>query len=73
MRIIQECTDVNLKSKALEMLIIILPTLDKNYLRDTVINSLETVRANNTDTEINMRLLTLYDKLATVLTPEDIG
>ena len=73
LKIIQETQDTGLKLKCLEMLIVILPTLDKNYLWDTVIGALELVRSSNPDTEINMRLLTLYDKLAAVLSPEDIG
>ena len=55
------------------MLIVTLPSLDKTFLRENLLSSLEKLRETSNDTEINMRLLTLYDKLSEELTPEDIG
>ncbi len=73
MKIIEETDNMPLKLKGLSTLILILPKLDKSYLWDSVLVALEKVRTSNNDTDVNMLLLTLYDKLASNLTPEDIG
>ena len=73
MKTLESSDNHDLKLKGLEVLIAILPSLDKNYLRDNVLVTLEKLRENNNDTEVNMHLLTLYDLLASALTPEDIG
>lgn len=73
MHVVETDDNPPLRLKGLEILILILPSLDQNFLRDSVVITLDKVRQGNNDTDVNMHLLTLYDKLASALTPEDIG
>lgn len=76
-RLIMILTDanmpLNLKEKGCEILIEILSILDRNYLRDTVLKALQWLRENINEPLICMHLLTLYNNIASALTPEDIG
>lgn len=73
MSVIETSENLQLKLKSLQQLILIVDKLDKNYLRDQVLITLEKIWASNQDTDINMHLLTLYEKISGALTPEDIG
>jgi len=73
MNVIENSDNPQLKLKSIQQLIFIVDKLDKNYLWDQVLITLEKVRTTSQDTDINMYLLTLYEKISGALTPEDIG
>lgn len=64
---------LNLKEKGCEVLIEILSVLDRNFLRDNILKTLQSLRENINEPAICMHLLTLYSGIASALTPEDIG
>lgn len=76
-RLIMLLTDtgipLNIKEKGCEVLIEILSVLDRNFLRDNILKTLQSLRENINEPSICMHLLTLYNNIASALTPEDIG
>ena len=73
LQIIEKSENHDLRVKALQVLVLVIPQVDQNYIKDHIFVALEKVRQSSNDTELNMLLLSLYDKLASALTPEDIG
>ena len=55
------------------MLIQILSVLDRNFLRDSILKTLQSLRDSINEPTICMHILTLYSGIAGTLTPEDIG
>jgi len=64
---------LNLKEQGCEVLIQILSVLDRNFLRDNILKTLQALRDSINEPTICMHILTLYSGIAGTLTPEDIG
>lgn len=64
---------LNLKEHGCEVLIEILSLLDRNFLRDNILKCLQSLRDSINEPTICMHILTLYEGIASTLTPEDIG
>jgi len=62
MNVIENSDNPQLKLKSIQQLIFIVDKLDKNYLWDQVLITLEKVRTTSQDTDINMYLLTQVNK-----------
>ena len=66
-------TPLILKEKGWEMLIEILSVFDRNFLRDNILKTLQILRDSSNEPTLWMHILTLYNGIASALTPEDIG
>ena len=60
----QQEAPLNLKEKGCEVLIEILSVLDRNFLRDNILKTLQSLRENINEPVICMHLLTLYSGIA---------
>lgn len=69
----EQTIPLNLKEEGCTVLIEILSVLDRNFLRDNILKALQSLRENINEPTICMHLLTLYNGIASALTPEDIG
>ena len=66
-------TPLILKEKGWEVLIEILSVFDRNFLRDNILKTLQILRDSSNEPTLCMHILSLYNGIASALTPEDIG
>jgi len=62
-----------LKIKVLESLLEMIGSIDKNTMQDQLLKSFEKLRQQENEPQVCMHLLKLYEKMGTVLGPDEIG
>lgn len=64
---------VSLKQQVLETILELIGGIDQHTMKETLLKSLEKLRATATEPQICMLLLKIYEQMARVLGPDEIG
>ena len=73
MNILDTTKNLDLKLEVFNTLKIVLKGIDAQTLRNEIMKSLEKFRSNETDPRVCMKMLEIYEEIAKILGPEDIG
>ena len=71
--ILEKSPTVQLKIKVLETIFEMISSIDQHTMKDVILKSFDKVRAQETDPHLYMLLMKIYEQMAKVLGPEEIG
>lgn len=71
--ILEKSPTVQLKIKVLETILEMISSIDQHTMKDVILKSFDKVRAQETDPHLYMLLMKIYEQMAKVLGPEEIG
>ena len=73
LNILEKTNSVELKIKVLETMLELIGGIDQHTMKDVILKGFEKVRSSETDTQVCMLLLKIYEQMAKVLGAEEIG
>ena len=73
LNILEKTNSVELKIKVLETMLELIGGIDQHTMKDVILKGFEKVRSSETDPQVCMLLLKIYEQMAKVLGAEEIG
>lgn len=71
--LLEQPSQIQIKRKTLEVLFEVINAIDSQTMKDKILKSFEKIRATETDPQVCMMLLKIYEQMARVLGVEEIG
>lgn len=71
--ILEQNSQIQIKRKTLEILVEIIPGIDQQTMKDKILKTFDKIRNTETDPQVCMLLLKIYEQMARVLGVEEIG
>ena len=71
--LLEQQSQIQIKRKTLEILFEVIGTIDSQTMKDKILKTFEKIRTTETDPQVCMMLLKIYEQMARVLGVEEIG